>query len=49
MLSKVCNCEDRYAITHARSDTLKSSRDAVYFVVGTNFHRKAATVPEIYF
>ena len=43
MLSKVCNCEDRYAITHARSDTLKSSRDAVYFVVGTNFHRKAAT------
>ena len=41
--SKVCNREDRYAITHARSDTLKSSRDAVNFVVGINFRRKAAT------
>ena len=41
--SKVCNCEDRYAITHARSDTLKSSSDAVNFVVGINFRRKAAT------
>ena len=41
--SKVCNCEGRYAITHARSDTLKSSRDAVNFVVGINFHRKVAT------
>ena len=40
---KVCNREDRYAITHARSDTLKSSRDAVNFVVGINFRRKAAT------
>ena len=41
MLSKACN--DRYAITHARSDTLKSSRDALIFVVAINFHRKAAT------
>ena len=32
--SKVCNREDRYAITHARSDTLKSSRDAVNFCCG---------------
>ena len=28
-LSKVCNREDRYAITHTYSDALKSSRDAV--------------------
>ena len=32
--SKVCNREDRYAITHARSNTLKSSHDAVNFWCG---------------
>ena len=32
--SKACNREDRYAITHARSDTLKSSHDAVNFCCG---------------
>ena len=37
MLSKVCNREDRYAITHACFDTLKSSHDAVNFVVGIDF------------
>ena len=43
MLSKVCNHEDRYAITRARSDTLKSSRDAVNFcrkVVNRNLFSK---------
>ena len=29
MLSKVCNREDWYAITHVRSNTMKSLRDAV--------------------
>ena len=37
----LCNREGWYAITsaitHARSDSLKSSRDAVNFVVGINF------------
>ena len=33
MLSKVCNPEDRYAITHVRFDTLKSSCDTVQFLL----------------
>ena len=40
LLSKVCNCEDQYAITHAHSNALKSSRDAV---MGIYFCRKAVT------
>ena len=33
MLSKIFNGEDRYAITHARFNTLNSSRDAVIFLL----------------
>ena len=36
MLSKVCKRKDRYAIAHTHFDTLKSSRDAVNFLVGIN-------------
>ena len=41
MLCRVCNREGWYAIIHARSNSLKFSRDAVNFVVGINFRRKA--------
>ena len=41
MLCRVCNREGWYAIVLAHSDSLKSSHDAVNFVVGINFHRKA--------
>ena len=34
MLSKICNREDRYSITHACSNTLKSSHNAVNFCYG---------------
>ena len=43
MLSKVCNREDWYAITHTHFDTMKSSRDADNFIVGINFRRKGVT------
>ena len=39
MLCRVCNHEGWYAITHTRTDSLKSSHDAVNFVLG--FRRKA--------
>ena len=37
------NRDDRYAITHALFNTLKSLRDAVNVFVGINFCRKAVT------
>ena len=46
MLSKVCNREDLYAITHARFNTLKSTCDAIIYGVGINFCRKAVTMNE---
>ena len=49
MLSKVCNHKDQYAITHACSETLKSSRDAVSFAMGANFRRKVRSYQEFIF
>ena len=46
-LSKVCNREDRYAISHACSHALKSSRDAVNFLWELIFVERQ--LPGIYF
>ena len=35
--SKVCNCEDRYAITHARSDTLNPHVMLIYQSIFFNY------------
>ena len=47
--SKVCNCEDRHAITHACSNTLKSSRDAVNSVLLWELIFVERQLPGIYF
>ena len=43
MLSRVCNCEDQYAIVHASSNMLKPHMTLLIFVMGINSPRKVVT------